>query len=226
MDYPLFLIENPLDLCLEANKPSSSRHLRAWASSSTGRAFGMAIADTILDELTPGDFAVYIFALLSYYRNRHATKVFVPVRDQEDYLSELTRFDMVDIEANGMVLERVAFSVIHACRSLLPKVLLVPYLRPYQLDACIEYSRSTSTLDIYCYVRLSRPCSHQEAVDSVRTLLGVSIKAYEAGEQVAREGDSDNETVFEDIDSIAGISVGSESLSSSTKDCSLKTACY
>ncbi|KAJ3562290.1 hypothetical protein NPX13_g8619 [Xylaria arbuscula] len=149
MDYPLFLIENPLDLCLEANKPSPSRHLRAWASSSTGRAFGMAIADTILDELTPGDFAVYIFALLSYYRNRHATKVFVPARDQEDYLSELTRFDMVDIEANGMVLERVA-----------------------------------------------------------------------------REGDSDNETVFEDINSIAGISVGSESLSSSTKDCSLKTACY
>ncbi|KAI0525810.1 hypothetical protein F5B22DRAFT_633218 [Xylaria bambusicola] len=175
MDYPLFLIENPLDLCLEANKPSPSRHLRAWASSSTGRAFGMAIADTMLDELTPGDFA--------------------------DYLSELTRFDMVDIEANGMVLERVAFSVIHACRSLLPKVLFVPYLRPYQLDACMEYSRSTSTLDMYCY----------EAVDGVRTLLGVFMEAYEAGEQVAREGDSDNETVFEDIDSIAGILVSSES---------------
>ncbi|KAI0977477.1 hypothetical protein F4678DRAFT_455621 [Xylaria arbuscula] len=129
-------IENPLDLCLEAHKPSPPGPLQAWASSSIGRALGMAIAENMLDGLTPGDFAVYIFALLSYYRNWHATEVFVPARDQEDYLSDLTRSDMIDIEANGMVLERVAFLVIHACRSLLPKILLVPYLRPYSLDAC------------------------------------------------------------------------------------------
>ncbi len=71
---------------------------------------------------------------------------------------------------------------------------------------------------MYCYARLSRPCSHQEAVDGVRALLGVSIEAYEAGEQIAREGDSNNETIFENIYSIVSSSVSSENLSNSNKD--------
>lgn len=100
----------------------------------------MAIAETMLEESTPGDFSVYVFALLSYYRNLHTNEALFPIRDCKDYFPELTEFDMVDIEANGMVLERVAISVIHICRSLLPKILFVPYLRPYQLDAYIEHS--------------------------------------------------------------------------------------
>ncbi|KAI1159443.1 hypothetical protein F5B18DRAFT_664520 [Nemania serpens] len=187
MDYSLFLIENPLDLCFEANKLVLSERLRIWAASSTGRAFGMAIAEAMLEELTPA---------------------FFPIRDCKDYLSELTEFDMVDIKANGVVSERVAISVIHICRSLFPKILFVPYLQPYQLDAYIV--RSTLTIYIYCYTRLSRPCSHREAVKSIQTISGTSTETYNV-----EEGDSDNKIVFEYINSIVGSPISLERLFSS-----------
>src|SRR6266566_152168 len=142
-------------------------------------------------------------------------QVFVPVRDCKDYLSEIAKFSMVDdAERNGKVLERVAFSVIHVCRSLLPGIANVPYLRPYQLDSCMERTRSTAVLDMYCYTRMSRPCSHQEAARGVHSLLGLAIGApsegaggegadgegadvEEAAEQAVSEGEDDGQTVFE-----------------------------
>ena len=98
---------------------------------------------------------------------------------------------MVDYtERNGKVLERVAFSVMHICRSLLPGIASVPYLRPHQLDSCMECTRSTAVLDMYCYTRMSRPCSHQEAAGGVLRLLGFAIapSAGAGGEGADGEG--------------------------------------
>ncbi|KAI1317429.1 hypothetical protein F5Y16DRAFT_419628 [Xylariaceae sp. FL0255] len=183
------LIENPLQLCLHTNKPGESERLRMWASTSTGRALGRATACTILDELTPVDFVLHVFALLSYYRNRHDTDIFIPIKQCDNYVSAITEFNAIDDEANGRVLERVAFSVIHACRCLLPEMLRIPYLRPYQLDIGMEYSKSTAALDMYSYIRISQTCSHEDAVSRIRVLFGATTNVVAPND----------ETEFEDI---------------------------
>jgi len=170
-----------LNLCFKTNNPGShSEDLSAWASSDSGRAFGISAARNLLNKSTPESFVLSVLTLLSYYRTLNGTQVFVPPADCEDYLSEFVNFDNLE-NGNGRVLERVAFSVINACRSLLPGVLTIPYLRPYQLDTCMEYSRSTAAVDIYCYTRMSQTCSHDEAVDSVRNVLGIAAQQPMSG---------------------------------------------
>lgn len=188
----------------------------------------------MLDELAPEDFVLSVFALLSYYRNLYHTQVFVPITDCEDYLSEFANFRIVGTESNGRVLERVVFSVIHACRSLLPGVLAIPYLRLYQFDACMEHTRSTTALEMYCYTRASRTCFHHGAVDhgavdGVCRLLGFAVPApveEEAGLQEAMEEQADLEeetsdngqTVLEGVAKMES-DIVSEDLFSSQNDC-------
>ncbi|KAK3937313.1 hypothetical protein QBC46DRAFT_366286 [Diplogelasinospora grovesii] len=196
-----------LYLCFNTNKPgSTSEALGTWATTESGRAFAAAMTDNLLGDLPPEE-------------------------DCEDYLYEFTKFSMVsNAEHNGRVLERVAYSVIHVCRSLLPDVVAVPYLRPYQLDSCMQHTRPTAVLDMYCYTRISQASSHQEVTDNVHRLLGISVEAprEEIDEDKAEEeasfgetGDiDDGQTVFEDTDSVVADSkVDSEDLFSSQNDC-------
>ena len=219
-----------LYICLNTNfQVRPPEDLQAWACAGLGRSFGRAIARNLLDELPPDTFVLNVFALLSYYRILHKTTVFIPIKDCDDYLSKFTVFDEVDNEENGRILERVAFSVIHVCRSLFPDFLAVPYFCPSQLDVRMEHSRSTAVLDMYCYTRLSRACFHDGPASEVCRLLGFAVDLSglqetsppeEAIEEYA-EAEGDNAHAFLDdaITPISDSDTVSEDLFSSQNDC-------
>ncbi|KAI1112285.1 hypothetical protein F5Y14DRAFT_273316 [Nemania sp. NC0429] len=48
-------------------------------------------------------------------------------------------------------------------------VLRIPYLSPCQLDVGMEQNKSTAALDMYCYIRISQDCSHQDALPLITT---------------------------------------------------------
>ena len=197
-----------------------------------GHSVGQIIARNLLDKLSPEDFVLNVFTLLSYYRNLHKTPVFIPNKDYNDYLSKFTTFDTVDNEENGRILERIAFSVIHICRSLFPDILAVPYLCPCQLDVRIEHNRSTAALDIYCYTRISHACFHNGPASEVCRLLGFTIdlsgcqetnpaeEAIEEHAEAGGEAGDDAHTFLDDaITTIADSDTVSEDLFSSQNDC-------
>jgi len=117
-----------------------------------------------------------VLTLFSYYWNLCWTQIFVPIRDYKDYLFEPAKFNIVYIERNGKVLEYIAFSVIYICCNFLPIIVNVLYLRLYQLNSYIEYTRSTTVLDIYYYIRISRLYSYQETARDIYKLLGFTIE--------------------------------------------------
>ncbi|KAJ9129614.1 hypothetical protein NKR23_g12499 [Pleurostoma richardsiae] len=177
-----------LCLCIKTNNPNiSSEPLMEWAADIFGRAIGSAMAGKLLDELDPEDFVLLVFALLSYYRNLHKTQVFAPIEDCDNYLSEFINLGTLDSERNGRILERVAYSVTQACRSLHPLVLTIPFLRPYQFDVRMRYSPGTAVLDTYCNARLSKRYSHDEAIAGVDSLLGAAVQTLVAGTNTEEE---------------------------------------
>lgn len=163
-----------IDLCFRANFPNyDPSEIMHWAKSPSGQVFCTAMLDRLMEELDPDEFILLIFSLLSYYRILNGTHPFVPTRDCGTFYSELWKLsEIANKEENGNILERVAFAIIDTGSRLQLPVITVPYLRPYQLNACMEHNASTAHLDVYCYARISRLCSHQMAISCIHTVFG------------------------------------------------------
>lgn len=162
------------NLCFHANYPTYDvSEVTRWANSQDGHAFCSAMVHRLAQALGRDEFILLVLSLLSYYRILNRNYLFVPTRDCRSFYSELWKLsDASNMEENGSLLERVAFAVIDTGSRLLLPVITVPYMRPYQLDACMEHNASTMRLDVYCYARMSRSCSHQGAVHCMNEVFG------------------------------------------------------
>lgn len=163
------------NLCFDSNVPSYDVSDAAfWAKSDDGSMFHTAMMTRLAADLTPDEFILTILALLSYYRMLNWNQVFVPAKDCNEFLSGCWNpNDFGNLEQNGSLMERVAFAVIGIGASFRSAVLNVPYLRPYQLSVCMENNISTVRLDVYCSIRMSRSCSHWEAVHCINQIFRI-----------------------------------------------------
>ncbi|KAH9903860.1 hypothetical protein F4778DRAFT_735829 [Xylariomycetidae sp. FL2044] len=90
-----------------------------------------------------------------------------------DYLSAFAGISQPGSdECKGGILERLVYTVIDVYRSLPAGLLAIPYLRPYQLDACMEHTVPTLRLHVYIYARMSKHYSHEQATEDTSRLLG------------------------------------------------------
>lgn len=157
-----------------ANDPRANFDaLKSWAISDCGSAFRSEMLDRLDEELSPEEFMLTIYALLSYYRALNWLQVIPPADDCDIFLSGPGNLDGIDnYELKGRLMERVAFSVTTIATALRPALFIVRYLRPYQLANCMVHNMSTSRLNVYCSARLSRSCSHRDAVHCMNQTFG------------------------------------------------------
>ena len=162
------------DLCFRANLPNAPEDCICWAFSPPGSAFCEALVDKLEADITPDEFVLVTLTLLSYYRIRARRTVYVPTRYCEEFFTSVSNLKNTNNEEhNGGLLERVVFGVIGVGCSLNTGPLRIPYLRPYQLDACMDHNLSTMQLQVYCFARMTRTCSHWEAIRCVNEVFGL-----------------------------------------------------
>lgn len=126
-----------------------------------------------MGQLSPDEFMLTLFALLSTYRILNQKQPFNPARRSKSYLTGLQELGRGgNIEDAGSLLERVAHSAIKIGRSLGLPLLSISYLRPYQLDGYVEQGPQAVLLDVYCSARLSKTYTHADAMVKVNKLLG------------------------------------------------------
>ena len=160
------------DLCFRANLYHAPEDTICWASSPSGSAFCEALVDKLQADMTPDEFVLITLTLLSYYRIRGGTAAYVPARYCGEFFTAVSNLKNTNQEQNGGLLERVVFAVIRTGCSLNTVPLRIPYLRPYQLDACMDHNLSTIQLQVYCFARMTRTCSHWEAIRCVNEVFG------------------------------------------------------
>lgn len=160
------------NICYDANHQSGRSSLDEWVLGITGYAFSVDLGRKLIGQLSPDEFILTLFALLSYYRILNRRKAFEPTYNSNGYLAGLEKLGQGGtIDDTGGLLECVVHSVIKIGGSLRPALLDVSYLQPYQLDR--EQTAETLSLDVYCSARLSKPSEHLQTVVEVNGLLGI-----------------------------------------------------